>query len=128
MLVNALRQWKLACPGTGLVFPGRSGRPLAHRILVETWQGVQRRAGLVVAGADGKLAAKYSGMHALRHFNASWLINPPDRGGLGLLPKIVQERLGHSTIGMTMDVYGHIFARGDDAAELAAAEKAFLTS
>jgi integrase len=38
----------------------------------------------------------------------------------------VQERLGHATITMTMDVYGHLFPRGDDGAELAAAEKAFL--
>jgi hypothetical protein len=27
---------------------------------------------------------------------------------------------------MTADTYGHLFPRGDDAAELAAAEKAFL--
>jgi integrase len=38
----------------------------------------------------------------------------------------VQERLGHSTIAMTMDRYSHLFPRGDDAAELAAAERAFL--
>jgi integrase len=28
---------------------------------------------------------------------------------------------------MTADRYGHLFPRGDDGAELAAAEKAFLT-
>jgi integrase len=38
----------------------------------------------------------------------------------------VQERLGHATITMTMDVYGHLFPRGDDGAELAAAEMALL--
>jgi hypothetical protein len=27
---------------------------------------------------------------------------------------------------MTMDVYGHLFPRGDDAAELAAAERSIL--
>jgi integrase len=43
-------------------------------------------------------------------------------GGLGLDPKAVQERLGHSSITMTMDVYGHLFPRGDDAEELDAAE------
>ena len=41
-------------------------------------------------------------------------------------PKVVQERLGHSTIAMTMDTYGHLFPRGDDAEELAAAERALL--
>ncbi len=32
----------------------------------------------------------------------------------------------HSTITMTMDVYGHLFPRGDDAEELASAEAALL--
>jgi hypothetical protein len=31
--------------------------------------------------------------------------------------------MGHSTVAMTADVYGHLFPRGDDSAELAAAEK-----
>jgi integrase len=38
----------------------------------------------------------------------------------------VQERLGHSSIVMTMDTYGHLFPRGDDGRELAAAEAALL--
>ena len=65
-------------------------------------------------------------MHALRHFYASWLINRQADGGLGLPPKLVQERLGHSSITMTYDTYGHLFPRGDDAAELDAAELALL--
>jgi integrase len=44
-------------------------------------------------------------MHALRHFFASWCINRKEDGGLGLTPKIVQERMGHSTITLTMDRY-----------------------
>jgi integrase len=40
--------------------------------------------------------------------------------------KVVQGRLGHASIQMTADRYGHLFPRGDDKAELAAAEKAFL--
>jgi integrase len=42
--------------------------------------------------------------------------------------KVVQARLGHASIQMTADVYGHLFPRGDDGAELAAAERAFLGS
>jgi integrase len=38
----------------------------------------------------------------------------------------VQARLGHASIQMTADRYGHLFPRGDDGAELAAAEKAFF--
>ena len=41
-------------------------------------------------------------------------------------PKVVQERLGHSSITVTMDLYGHLFPRGDDSAELAAAEGALF--
>ena len=47
-------------------------------------------------------------------------------GGLGLSAKAVQVRLGHSTITMTLDVYGHLFPSGDDGAKLAAAEAALL--
>lgn len=72
------------------------------------------------------MAAKYTGLHSLRHFYASWCINRRAAGGLELPPKIVQERLGHSSNLMTMDVYGHLFPRGDDSAEMADAERALL--
>ncbi len=40
--------------------------------------------------------------------------------------KMVQERLGHSNIAMTMDTYSRLFPRGNDSAELAAAERSLL--
>jgi integrase len=55
-----------------------------------------------------------------------WCINRRQDGSLELPPKMVQERLGHSSIIMTMDVYGHLFPRTDDADELAAAELKLL--
>jgi integrase len=70
------------------------------------------------------LKPKYLGLHALRHFYASWCINRRADGGLELPIKIVQTRLGHASIQMTADVYGHLFPSQDDGAELAAAEKA----
>ena len=70
--------------------------------------------------------AKYTGLHSLRHFFASWCINRKSDGGLELPAKMVQERLGHSTIVMTLDRYGHLFPRGDDTAELTAAEGMLL--
>ena len=39
---------------------------------------------------------------------------------------MVQERLGHASVNLTADVYGHLFPRGDDGAELAAAERVLL--
>ena len=86
-------------------------------------------AGVTIGdGPDGEPVkrAKYTGLHALRHFYASWCINRRADGGLELPAKVVQERLGHSSITMTMDVYGHLFPRGDDSAELAAAERSLL--
>ncbi|MGB9062811.1 MAG: site-specific integrase, partial [Pseudolabrys sp.] len=53
-------------------------------------------------------------------------INPKDRGGRELPPKVVQTLLGHSSIVMTLDRYGHLFPRGDDRAELANSARALL--
>jgi integrase len=70
--------------------------------------------------------AKYKGLHSLRHFYASWCINRRADGGLELPLKVVQARLGHASIQMTADVYGHLFPRIDDGSELAEAERAFF--
>jgi integrase len=42
-----------------------------------------------------------------------------------LVPR-VRRRLGHSTINLTADVYGHLFPSADDGAELREAETFFL--
>ena len=121
---NTLKEWKLACPkgNLDLVFPNGAGNvELLANIINRGLIPAQIAAGVTV---DGK--GKYTGLHSLRHFYASWCINRPADGGLGLPPKVVQERLGHSSITMTYDRYGHLFPRGDDAEELDAAERALL--
>jgi integrase len=125
ILVNTLREWKLACPRSDLdlVFPTGAGNVEYHvNIVVRGLGPAQVAAG--VTTKNGK--PKYTGLHALRHFYASWCINRKEDGGLGLPLKVVQHRLGHSTIQMTADVYGHLFPSGDDGAELAAAERSLL--
>ena len=148
IVVNTLREWRLVCPrrDTGrkdddrqpikeldLVFPNGKGKveSLANMINrgllpVQIRAGVTVETGELDAEGVAIMAARYSGMHALRHFYASWCINRPQDGGLGLPPKVVQERLGHATINLTMDTYSHLFPRGDDQDELAAAETALL--
>jgi integrase len=123
-VANTLKEWKLACPkgDLDLVFPNSTGKIEAHSIIVN--RGLIPAQ--IAAGLEVKGRAKYTGLHALRHFYASWCINRVEDAGLGLPPKVVQTRLGHSSITMTMDVYGHLFPRGDDAKELAAAERALL--
>ena len=128
-VLNTLREWKLACPkgNADLVFPNGKGnveslRNIVQRLLIPC----EIAAGVTIA--DGKtVRAKYPGLHTFRHFYASWCINRKEDGGLGLPAKIVQERLGHSSISMTLDVYGHLFPRGDDTDELAAAERAIFS-
>jgi integrase len=129
LVVNTLREWKLACPPSrlGLVFPTSRGNIIRHEnIIRQIWIPAQIAAGVTVPSKTGA-AAKYSGLHALRHFYASWCINRKADGGLELPAKMVQERLGHAGIQILLDTYGHLFPRGDDGAELAAAERLFLT-
>jgi integrase len=126
-VVAALREHKLACPNgeLGLAFPNSKGN-VDHRntIVDHGLHPAQIAAGVV----DEHGGAKYKGLHALRHFYASWCINRRVDGGLELPLKVVQARLGHASIQMTADTYGHLFPSGDDGAELAAAEKAFLAN
>jgi integrase len=125
LVLSALKEWRLACPKgeLGLVFPNEDGHIERHvSIIRHTFWPVQIAAGVV----NGKGVAKYQGLHALRHFYASWCINREGDGGLGLPIKTVQQRLGHSSILMTSDVYGHLFPRSDDGSELAKAERLLL--
>jgi integrase len=125
ILVNVLRAWRLACPkgDLDLAFPNNHGG-------VEKLSNIVERGLIPIGIAAGVVTrmgkAKYSGLHTLRHFYASWCINRKQDGGLELPPKMVQERMGHASITMTMDVYGHLFPRKDDGTELAAAAAALL--
>ncbi len=125
IVANTLKEWKLACPkGTrDLCFPTGRGNIENHQnILTRGFFPAQKAAGMTAK--DGK--PKYTGLHAIRHFYASWCINRRTDGGLELPLKVVQERLGHATVVLTSDRYGHLFPRGDDGSELAAAEKTLL--
>jgi len=108
---RALKEWQMACPlktESGLVFPDKEGRPLHHEILLRLLRSVMEKAGI---------RTRY-GLHGFRHYFASWCANPESRGGRALPPLSVKALLGHSSIMMTMDTYGHLFPQGDDSAEL----------
>lgn len=147
-LTQILREWKLVCPKADsgkrdvagepvkvleFVFPNGAGKieGLGNIVRRGLWPamlaaGVAKPTGKMTADGQPALEAKYKGMHSLRHWYASWCINPTSAGGMGLAPKVVQERMGHASIVMTMDRYGHLFPRGDAASEVDAAERALL--
>src|SRR5262249_39863538 len=81
LLVNMLREWKLACPKGehDLAFPNVHGG-FEHRsaIVHRSYRPAQVAAGIV----DKHGQAKYGGLHAVRHFYASWCINRRVGGGL----------------------------------------------
>jgi integrase len=125
LLVNMLREWKLVCPKStlDLAFANQHGNPpTLSDIVMRSFHPAQIAAGVV----DAKGRAKYGGLHKLRHFYASWCINRRVDGGLELPLKVVSTRLGHASIQITADRYGHLFPSSDDGAELAAAEKALV--
>jgi integrase len=123
----ALKEWKLKCPRNArrelhYVFPNGDGNVENHANIVT--RGLAPT--LIDAGVTNPVGeTKYSGLHALRHYFASWCINRKVDGGLELPLKVVSERLGHSNIAITADLYGHLFPRSDDTAELAAGEGKF---
>jgi integrase len=109
-VVQVLREWRLRCPKgpSGLAFPDTQGGVQVHKnVLTRRYYPAQKRAGL---------AKRYS-FHALRHFAASAFI----------AQKVDLKRLsgwlGHSTVTLTIDRYGHLLQdETGDAAIMAAAE------
>jgi integrase len=142
LVADALRAWKAVCPRdpeTGelrFVFPNGAGKVENHaNISNRGWDEWQIRAGVcepkrddvgnVVKDKDGKvvMSGKY-GVHALRHFFASLMIDQ------GFSPKRVQTLLGHSTIQMTLNVYSHLFPpdQADDRDRFANAQASVLNA
>jgi integrase len=96
MVINALR--RLRQPGE-LVFANQAGRVNAHANFLQRVCGpLQRDCGI-----------PHYKFHALRHAAASLFIET-----LGWSPKRIQTVMGHSSITMTFDRYGHMFETNDD--------------
>jgi integrase len=94
-LMKELKVWKLACPVSehDLIFPSPEGCPTMHtNVMKRFFYPALRRAGL-----------PHVSFHSLRHSNASFRIHA------GQNIKYIQGQLGHASINMTMDVYGHLF-------------------
>ena len=123
VLISALKVWKLACPKgeLDLVFPTATGAIEHHKNMLRSLASVMKAAGVLKKDGQPKYA-----LHAFRHFFASWCINPKERGGRQLTPKVVQALMGHSSIMITLDLYGHLFPSGSDRDELKELARALL--
>jgi integrase len=109
-LEHALRGWielraaEAVVAGRGLsaegwLFPAAgSGEPADRRWLASLWHTLLRRSGL-----------RQRPPHALRHTYASLLISR------GVSLAYVRDQLGHSSIQVTVDVYGHLVPGGQRA-------------
>jgi integrase len=82
------------------VFCHINGQAYSHNWPTKQWQRFYSKL----------TGIKYIRFHDLRHTSATLLINQ------GVHAKIISERLGHSDIGITMNVYGHALRAADHAA------------
>jgi integrase len=74
-----------------LVFSDIDGKPFLPNTVTHAWIKLVRHTGL-----------KSIRLHDARHTHASLMLRD------GIHPKVVQERLGHSSISITLDTYSHV--------------------
>lgn len=94
-LVFELKKWKLACPISehDLMFPSKEGQITCHdNAMKRHFEPALRKAGL-----------RHVSFHSLRHTNASLRIRAEQN------VKYMSMQMGHSSIKITMDTYGHLF-------------------
>jgi len=111
VMMKELKEWKLACPPSGLdlVFPNENGNPVdAKNMLHRHFKPALKKAGL-----------KDMRFHDIRHIYASLLIDQNEN------PKYIQEQLGHSSIQITFDIYGHLMKKTNQASAAKLEEKVF---
>jgi len=92
-----------------LVFTRADGSPVHPDRWTREFQSRVKRLGLPTL----------KGPHALRHTWATLALEG------GIHPKVVSERLGHSTIAITLDTYSHVVEGMDAAAATAIADQIF---
>lgn len=93
-LVTVLRPIIDSAPKRRLLFEGpRGGRVKDVWFYEKVWNDARSRA---------DLGGKVPTLHSLRHSHASWLI------AQGVPLTVIQRRLGHESIKVTSDIYGHL--------------------
>jgi integrase len=88
--------WK----GEDFVFTSPNGAPLRPSVVSNHWRLIRKRVG--VEGAEDVV------LHGLRHTHATLLLLA------GIQPKVVMDRLGHSTTALGQDIYSHVIKSMED--------------
>jgi integrase len=96
--------WGRAWTDTGLVFTREDGSGWHPETVTKTLPRLAKAAGVPVTR-----------FHDLRHLSASLQL------AAGVPMAVVSKRLGHSTIGVTVDIYGHLLGNANQQAADAAA-------
>ena len=93
-MIRQLKEWKIACPVNDfdLIFPNENGKPMSALNMYN------RK--FLTALKEAKL--NKIRFHDLRHTYASLLIDQGEN------IKYVQNQMGHASIKVTMDTYGHL--------------------
>ncbi|MFE7357367.1 tyrosine-type recombinase/integrase [Streptomyces sp. NPDC057543] len=125
-VAEALREHMDACKPVEVTLPWRKpdGPKVAARLLftntangvvwrsnfnIQEWKPALALAGLIPGARDGKYdSAREHGMHALRHFYASVLLDA------GESIKAVSQYLGHTDPALTLRVYAHLMPSTQD--------------
>ncbi len=100
-----LKKWKLKCPKgpLGLAFPNWKGKPeCGQNVSRRALRTLQEKSGIIQKGDP----LKYR-FQDLRHIRASIEI------ANNANPLEIKKLMGHSSIDVTMDVYGHLFPEHD---------------
>ena len=99
--------------GDSFVVAQYDGKPLQPRTLTHEWVRIL-----------GKTDLPRIRFHDLRHTHASQML------AAGVHPKIASERLGHSSIGITLDLYSHVMPgmQADAAEQVDAALQAAISA
>lgn len=82
-----------------LVFSKYDGSPIRPDTLSRAWSDLAKKLGIPAHR-----------LHDARHTHASLMLKA------GIHPRVVQERLGHSTIAVTLDIYSHVLPGLQEAA------------
>ena len=96
-------RWGAAYRDNGRVFAREDGSDLSPETVTKTFRRLATSMGLPTMR-----------LHDLRHVASSLIISS------GADIAVMSKRLGHSTIGVTSDLYGHLFASAGQAAADAA--------